>query len=311
MKKTFPIKRLASLLMVLVTLVGSLSILAIPSAAASYSSNYSSYNQPESNDFARWSGSKVVKGSETSKDEIKWMQAALNWCITNAGLKASKLDVDGSFGPASKAATQAFQRKYGLSVDGSFGPATIAKMKQVLEKKPSTYTNFHQYDSPWGTKVYGNSNLKNSGCGILSVVTAVYNLTGNFLEPTTLASWAYNNHYYNGVNGQGGITGNRINYMNNLTKKFGNTYGFKLDYAGEGNCSSEKLIKHLQNGGTAVVRIPGHYMAIVDYDANTKTFLLLDPYNTSGRSTTADGDWKSATSNPLSKVQHIFLFSKK
>lgn len=110
--------------------------------AANYSTNYSSYNQPESNDFAYWNGKKVVKGSGTTTNEIKWMQAALNYCISKKGLNASKLNVDGSFGPASKKTTTAFQKKYGLSQDGSFGPSTISKMKSVL-KNNNKNTNFN------------------------------------------------------------------------------------------------------------------------------------------------------------------------
>lgn len=107
-------------------------------AAANYTTDYSSFSTPGSSDYAYWNGSKVVRGSGTTTSEVKWMQAALNWCIKNKGLNASYLDVDGSFGPASQTATKAFQRKYSLSVDGSFGPSTIAKMKEVL--KPATTT---------------------------------------------------------------------------------------------------------------------------------------------------------------------------
>lgn len=118
--------------MAITTVVSTSAATTMTAFAANYSTNYSSYNEPESNDFAYWNGSKVVKGSGTTKDEIKWMQASLNYCIVNKGLNASKLDVDGSFGPASKKACSAFQKKYGLSQDGSFGPGTISKMKSVL-----------------------------------------------------------------------------------------------------------------------------------------------------------------------------------
>lgn len=105
------------------------------SASASTTStttSYSSYTAPSSSDYAYWDGSKVVKASGTTTSEIKWMQAALNYCIVNNGLSASKLTVDGSFGPSSKTTTTAFQKKFGLSADGSFGSATIARMKEVL-----------------------------------------------------------------------------------------------------------------------------------------------------------------------------------
>ena len=57
-------------------------------------------------------------------------------------------------------------------------------------------TNYQQGDSRWGSVVYGNWTVAESGCGILSVVNAVNYLTGNFIHPTELAEWAYNNNYY-------------------------------------------------------------------------------------------------------------------
>lgn len=65
------------------------------------------------------------------------MQCALNYCIKYKSLKASYLSVDGSFGPATKKTTTAFQKKYGLSQDGSFGSKTISKMKSVLASNPT------------------------------------------------------------------------------------------------------------------------------------------------------------------------------
>ncbi len=116
-----------------IVLVAMLILSLIPTAAAAnYTTDYNSFSTPSSSDYAYWSGSQVVRNSGTTVSEVKWMQAALNYCIANKGLNASYLDVDGSFGPASQSTTRAFQSKYGLSVDGSFGPATIAKMKEVL-----------------------------------------------------------------------------------------------------------------------------------------------------------------------------------
>lgn len=126
-------KRILAVFLAVTTMFTACVSGGITAFAANYSTNYSSYNQPESNDFAYWNGKKVVKGSGTTKNEIKWMQSALNYCISKKGLNASKLDVDGSFGPASKKTTTAFQKKYGLSQDGSFGPKTISKMKSVLK----------------------------------------------------------------------------------------------------------------------------------------------------------------------------------
>lgn len=114
------------------------SFFSLSAFAANYTSNYSKYTTPSSSsDYAYWNGSQVKKASGTTKKEIQWMQASLNYCIDKKGLNASKLDVDGSFGPASKETTKAFQKATNLEVDGSFGPATIKKMKDVLNGKVS------------------------------------------------------------------------------------------------------------------------------------------------------------------------------
>lgn len=124
-------KNFKKVIAIVLCLVTVFSVMSITASAASVSASLG--NEAEnSGDYAYWNGSKVVKSSSTSKDEIKWMQKALNYCISNRGLSATKLTVDGSFGPASKKATVAFQKATGLSADGSFGPATIKKMKNIL-----------------------------------------------------------------------------------------------------------------------------------------------------------------------------------
>lgn len=130
-------KKFASVMMALITVFTAFSATSATALAASYPTNYSSYSAPSSSDYAYWNGSKMVKASGTTKSEIKWMQCALNYCIKYKGLKASYLSVDGSFGPATKKTTTAFQKKYGLSQDGSFGSKTISKMKSVLASNPT------------------------------------------------------------------------------------------------------------------------------------------------------------------------------
>lgn len=139
MKKS--IKKVISILMAIVTIF-SVSAVTLTASAANYSTNYSSHDSPEnSGDYAYWNGKKVVKSSSTTKDEVIWIQTALNYCIKYRGLKASYLNIDGSFGPACKKATLAFQKAYGLSADGSFGPSTIKKMKSVLNTPNPTSSN--------------------------------------------------------------------------------------------------------------------------------------------------------------------------
>ena len=316
-------KRVLSLLLCCVMVFMLLGGTTLTTSAASVSASLG-YDQPEnSGDYAYWNGSKVVKSGSTTKNEIKWMQAALNYCIQKEGLSATKLSVDGSFGPASKNATVKFQKAVGLTADGSFGPATIKKMKSVLNDGKKTFSNsiafknYLQVDSAWSSKVYGKGNIRDTGCGILSVVNAVYNLTGNFIEPTTLASWANKNGHYN----KNGSEGSYATLFNAAAKKYGSAYGFKYVSGGSGKASDTKLISHIKNGGTAVVHVPGHFMAIVDYDENTNKFLVCDSAPGSGTSwnsikrkglTSPGGDWK--TSSQLSsgnlKIDRYYLFSK-
>jgi peptidoglycan hydrolase-like protein with peptidoglycan-binding domain len=98
----------------------------IVASAATYSTNYQSHSEP----------SRTLSNGSRG-DDVKWLQCAINNLIVNGNrngsrLSASKLDVDGAFGNATKTAVLAFQRKYGLAVDGYFGPASRSKMKSVL-----------------------------------------------------------------------------------------------------------------------------------------------------------------------------------
>lgn len=137
------VKNLKKAIALLLCIVTAFSVMSLSVSAASVSASLG--NEAEnSGDYAYWNGSKMVKPTCTIKDEVKWMQKALNYCISNRGLSATKLDEDGSFGPASKKATIAFQKAVNKAIasnklsiskldeDGSFGPATIKAMKTVL-----------------------------------------------------------------------------------------------------------------------------------------------------------------------------------
>jgi murein L,D-transpeptidase YcbB/YkuD len=58
----------------------------------------------------------------------KWVQAALNI------IDGAKLDVDGKYGPATRAAVEKFQRSHGLTVDGWAGANTNDALRAELLK---------------------------------------------------------------------------------------------------------------------------------------------------------------------------------
>lgn len=385
MKRRF--RKSISLILVVITLLSTLSVFAVSASAASYPTNYSSYDTPESNDYARYNGSKMVKGSSTNKNEVKWIQAALNFCIANRGLNASYLTVDGDFGKNSKNATVAFQKAYGLSADGSFGGATITKMKAVLaDRNISNVTSFSSsgltFDPKGGTmettKIYSSngqvtmpyakkagktllgwtndraaktavykpgvtydlnwtnstpffyavwgdftqknilqvnanasskylsgswrnlkngtgkySDIQNAGCGIVSLVSAVYNLGGTINDSEVgiaideVFDWAYQKGYWRYA-----VQNRKL--FSNSDEKFGNKYGFTISGEYRGTATDARLINHLKNGGTAVVHVYNHFMAVVDYkvENGVEKLLVFDPAPGDGtkyQSPTRDG----------------------
>lgn len=60
-------------------------------------------------------------------DDVKWVQAML----VQLGYD---IDIDGSYGPATKTVMTQFQSDYGLDPDGSCGPATRAKLSELWEE---------------------------------------------------------------------------------------------------------------------------------------------------------------------------------
>ena len=182
-----------------------------------------------------------------------------------------------------------------------------------------TKVNYLQSDSRWGLLSYNNSYLRASGCGILSIVNAVYNSTGNFIEPKAVADWAYAAKYFNqSSSGGGGICNNAVFFQSAVV--FGAQYGFTVLKGGSGNSSSAELREHVKNVGTAVVLVPGHYMCLVDYSDATGKFLVFDcapgsgsTYNSINRRnlTTAGGDWKTPAelNTGYLKISAYWLFA--
>lgn len=178
--------------------------------------------------------------------------------------------------------------------------------------------NYLQMDPRWRYVKYNDSYMQDSACGILSIVNAVYNITGNFIYPTKVADWAYNKKYFNQGKKGGGICDNNVFYK--CDDKFGAEYGFEVVGGGSGNAYSTKLLNHMKNGGTAVIYVVGHYMALVDYDSSTDKYLVFDcapgkgtDYNSIKRRglTSPKGDWmtKSQLNTGNIKIQAFFLFS--
>ena len=63
--------------------------------------------------------------TSSNSEAIKWLQEALNK-VNNAGLT-----VDGAYGPLTKAAVKAFQKKYGIKDNGKANKTTVLKLTEI------------------------------------------------------------------------------------------------------------------------------------------------------------------------------------
>lgn len=87
------------------------------------------YGRPAYGDAAPLPATDGILRQGSTGQTVRALQANLNTVM------GSGLSVDGDFGPLTKAAVEAFQRRYGLAVDGEYGPQSAAMMKAALAGK--------------------------------------------------------------------------------------------------------------------------------------------------------------------------------
>ena len=147
---------------------------------------------------------------------------------------------------------------------------------------------FRQGDLRWGLHRYGYADgsctvpatISSSGCGLLSLVNAVYYMTGCFIEPEELADWCCEHGYR--MNGVGTVHALYQAYAD----VYGETYGFA--YAGSA-ASLSQIRSFLHEEGSAIISTDHHLMAVVDYDPEKGGYLLLDSAPSSTRGTYPTG----------------------
>ena len=175
---------------------------------------------------------------------------------------------------------------------------------------------YQQTDARWTNYTYTikasgvTTTLGASGCGILSTVNTVNYLTGNFINPLELADWGYANDSFNGTGGQGLM---RNPFYSNVTAKFGATYGFGISNLAYGKITDGTLINHLKNGGSAIIHVPNHFMAVNGYNSSTGQYLVYDSGAGAKRGTSPNGSWLTASqlnANSLTIVDWFCLVSR-
>lgn len=162
-------------------------------------------------------------------------------------------------------------------------------------------TVYKQTDKRWKAYPYGYSSSENrrrgiraylgqdnskgtgygGGCGVLSIVNAVYYLKGTFIQPKWLADFSVNTKArYDG--GTYGWLAERL-----CTEK-GGDFGIKFvtDVA---NINDARA--YLKRGNVAIVHVQGHFMALVNYDSKTNKYLVIDSCPSKNRGTSAGYRW--------------------
>ena len=175
---------------------------------------------------------------------------------------------------------------------------------------------YRQCDDAWKDIPMGDLTIAESACGIATICNAVYYLTGREMDLVSVAEWAHEEGLFNAP----GVPGCYRSVFFHASEAYGSAYGFTATKYQSGDIRSEKLLLHLQAGGTAALHVPGHFMAAVDYDPETGKFLIIDPmpgdygrYDNRRKGIThSTGDW--LTSEELTKgyvkVDGFALFTR-
>ncbi len=188
---------------------------------------------------------------------------------------------------------------------------SFSALFNVTEVSAAAYKGRKYDQKGWSTSTTLDKQLQSSGCGIFAFANAIYNLNGKSVNVKTVATWAKNNNSWRP--GNGGMYRDLFYTNKSVQTQYGSTYGFKIDKCAYGKVTDSAFTNHLKNGGVAVAHVPGHFIAITDYNASTGKYYVVESYVTNARALPSAG-WvtKAAltTSNAKSKVDWYCLISK-
>ena len=128
---------------------------------------------------------------------------------------------------------------------------------------------------PWNRGSETGNSVGLAGCSLLSVINSVYYKTGQFLNPVILADFALEKGYRTA-----GVEGVVVTFFPGFAETFGDSCGASFL---TGTSDAERVLEHVRSGGTSCSNVYGHWIAIVDYDAENDLYLILDSSNTSKR----------------------------
>lgn len=172
-------------------------------------------------------------------------------------------------------------------------------------------TCYQQSDPRWGSHMNGDGSIASSACGLLSLTNAVNYLTGNFINPIELADYAYSIDAYNRPIPGGGGTWRDLFY--HRLGDFEEKYGFKVVNSSIWrDVTDTRLRNHLMDGGVSIAHVYGHFIALVEYDQDTNSYMVYDSAASSRRHTLPKGTWltEQQLSEDLMDIDWFCLISK-
>ena len=160
----------------------------------------------------------------------------------------------------------------------------------TVSSSAAAFTIQRQWETKWKSVYVGGRTMYATACGIFSIVNAVGYLTGDAPDVYSVAVWANSIGAFN-TSSFGGT--DRSTLYPRIQAKYGDTYGFTCDVNGGSGywatAASTTLKNHLKNGGVAIGHVPGHFIAVVGYDASSNKFHVYDSAPSSSRGTATYG----------------------
>lgn len=111
-----------------------------------------------------------------------------------------------------------------------------------------------------------------SGCGIFSFCNALHALNGCLPDAARIGQWAMRIGAYR-PDERGTY---RTILYDNVEREFGEELGFRVVGQHWGTIADDLLAGHLLSGGTAVVHVPDHFLALVDYDPQDALYRVIE-----------------------------------
>lgn len=136
-----------------------------------------------------------------------------------------------------------------------------------------------QENSSWSDHPYGYANGKSAtigsgGCGVMSIVNAVYYLNGQLVNPGKLARFSVDEKFR--INDQGTDEGLVKAFCDDASEVYKIKFNKNIKRQGSASDTLNEVKGDLLAGDTAVLHVQGHFIALVAYDADKEQYLIYD-----------------------------------